>query len=358
MAKCGCSGSSCNCVVQAGTGTTVTGAGSAANPYIVSAIGDDTVVTVSDTPTVNNTLTGDGSPGTPYNISSAVIVDPVAGNTLVAGPAGLSVPCESIQDCVGQGFDDGLIYDDALNQYRVRLSTDGGNTLTFGTDSGVYNPASPVDIGCGLANGPGGEVIVDTSGTFAGLTRRVCDDDEDTGATVPIAGPDTSGMEIYCAADGSLRTKPEKFTDVQTVGANQAHAPALTVFPASSAIIQLTVTNPSPVYCMCGYAVFALITSGVFAPGTVIRVLQDKDLGDGGGFTLTTGYTVDSRGLASNAGSGQHRIALPIPICLDPGETKILQHRVTYQRDPANDNGGAASITATAHEIYWVGTNL
>lgn len=357
MAKCGCSGSSCNCVVQAGTGTTVSGAGSAANPYIISATGDDTVVTVGDTNTVNNTISGDGSPGTPYNITSAVIVDPVAGNTLVAGPAGLSVPCESIQDCVGQGFGSGLIYDDAGNAFRVRLSTDGGNVLVFGTDNGIYGPASPVAIGCGLANGPGGEIIADTSATFATLTRRNCDDDSDAPGTTAITGPDTKGQEIYCAADGSLRTKPEKFTEVENTSINEAHAsPAL---PFTTSAIQITVTNPSNAYCMCGYVTFAVIPALNAAAGTVIRIFQEKDLGDGAGFTPTTAYVFDNRGKpAGTYFGGSFRIPLPLNICLDPGETKVIQHRVSFSRDPVNDNGGAVNVTASAREIRFVGTNL
>jgi hypothetical protein len=71
MARCGCSGASCSCVITGGGGVTVSGAGSAANPYlIVSDIGFD----VADTATLNLTRSGDGSPANPWVISGVVTV--------------------------------------------------------------------------------------------------------------------------------------------------------------------------------------------------------------------------------------------------------------------------------------------
>lgn len=37
MARCSCAGSSCSCLISAGGGTTVTGSGTATDPYIISA---------------------------------------------------------------------------------------------------------------------------------------------------------------------------------------------------------------------------------------------------------------------------------------------------------------------------------
>lgn len=260
----------------------------------------------------------------------------------------------------------------ALDPYVIAASGGGGggSTLVQVTDSPTidlsltgdgslatpYNIAAAIKAGCGITT-DGSGVAVNTAAAFAALTRRNCDDDSDEPGTVPLPGPDTQGMVVYCDTAGDLRTKPEKFTDVETTGANEAHVPAATVLPFSSSIITLTITNPSSQYCMCGYVVFAQIGAMNSAPGTVIRVLQEKDLDNGSGFTLTTGYSVDQRGKSVAAGSGQFRQVFPVPICLDPGETKNIRHRVTYQRDPV-DNGGAVSITASAHEIYWVGTNI
>lgn len=98
------------------------------------------VVTVLDTPTVDLTLTGNGSVGTPYVVSAAVKVSPAAGNLVTSDANGLLLTCESVQDCVGNAFGNGLVYDDAGNAYRARLSTDAGNSLSFGTDNGIFAP--------------------------------------------------------------------------------------------------------------------------------------------------------------------------------------------------------------------------
>lgn len=69
MARCGCSGTSCSCVVVGDGGITVTGSGSSANPYVVSGGGS---FGVTDTPTLDLTLTGDGTLATPYLLQGAV----------------------------------------------------------------------------------------------------------------------------------------------------------------------------------------------------------------------------------------------------------------------------------------------
>lgn len=419
MATCGCGDAVCNCVVQGGTNVQVQGDGSNGNPYVISAT--PAALQVQDTTSVDHTLTGTGTQADPWILSSTVIRDPAGDNQLVIGPNGLyvppsvldcdevaactdlqvvdsptvdlglagagstaspwvltaqvirdpevtnllqitpnglDVPCEAVQDCVGQGFAQGLIYDDALNQYRVRLSTDAGNTTIFGTDNGIYTPSSPVTLGCGLEFGGAGEVQVDTAGTFASLTRRNCDDNSDEPGTFPLPGPDTAGMVVYCDANGDLRTMPEKFTETGTVGINENLAPDVTVLPFTTSAIQLAITNPSSQYCMCGILYFAFIPGINGAPGTVIRMDHMRDMGDGLGFVATTGYLMDNRGRTATAGGPTMRHVLPIPVCLDPGETKTFQHQVRFTRDPAFDNGGAVTIGAVAREIYFVGTNL
>lgn len=131
MARCGtCGSNSCACVIQAGTGITVTGAGTLANPYIVTATGGGgagSIVTVGDTPTIDLSISGDGSVGTPYVITGALVT-------------------EGVQDLVGAMVGNGLVYNDGANQILAKLSTDPGNTLSFGGDGGLFGTAADTAV--------------------------------------------------------------------------------------------------------------------------------------------------------------------------------------------------------------------
>lgn len=124
MARCGCTGSGiCECTIQAGTGTTVTGTGSTPDPYIVSASPAVGEIEGLDTASVDMTVTGDGTVGTPWEISATVIP-------------------EAIRDIIGTalGSAQGLVYNDAGDTISALISGDANNSLTFGTDDGLYIP--------------------------------------------------------------------------------------------------------------------------------------------------------------------------------------------------------------------------
>lgn len=341
--------------MQGGTGVTVGGAGTPGNPYVISV--DSSALQVQDTNSVDMTLTGSGTQGDPHVIRSDVIRDPAADNILTIGPNGVGVSCEAVQDCVGAGFqqDGGLAYDDVNNLYYVLISSDPGNTTNFGTDGGIFTPSSPVTLGCGLEFGAFGEIQANVQ-DFDDLTRRNCDDDSDVAGTSPLPGPDTAGMAVYCGADGNLRTMPEKFTEVAGANISEGFAPGITALPFTTSAISMTLTNPSSQYCMCGYAVFAIIPGISGDAGTVVAINHEIDFGTGGGFVAQTGSVMDNRG--KNASSGAlGRPEFSVPICLDPGETKVIQHRVRFVRF-TGDNGGNVLITSAARSIRWVGTNL
>lgn len=96
MARCGCAGTSCSCVVQGGSGITVDGAGTETNPYIISGsggAGGGGVLTVRDTQTVDLGLLGAGTVANPYILSADATValddltdvdaaNPASGNVL------------------------------------------------------------------------------------------------------------------------------------------------------------------------------------------------------------------------------------------------------------------------------------
>jgi hypothetical protein len=72
MARCGCSGASCSCLITGQGGVTVVGAGSINNPYIITA---DVEVGVQDTSTINMTKTGDGSDANPFIFQADATLD-------------------------------------------------------------------------------------------------------------------------------------------------------------------------------------------------------------------------------------------------------------------------------------------
>jgi len=65
VARCGCSGASCSCLITGGGGIDVTGNGSPTNPYLIVS---DINLTIQDSQTVNLTLTGDGSDANPWKL--------------------------------------------------------------------------------------------------------------------------------------------------------------------------------------------------------------------------------------------------------------------------------------------------
>lgn len=71
MARCGCAGGSCSCVIEGSGAITVSGSGSAVDPYQVSGGG---VINVTDSPTIDLSLVGSGSDADPYQLSAAATV--------------------------------------------------------------------------------------------------------------------------------------------------------------------------------------------------------------------------------------------------------------------------------------------
>ena len=139
----------------------LSGAGTFASPYVTSAnivvstLADNAItctpdglyvpitsVTGATTSCVNISVNGSGTQLDPYSVSSSLIIDSASNNLVSCGPNGLKVVCEDIQDCVGAGFTNGLVYDDVAGTYSVRVSGDAGNSVVFGSDTGLYVPVA------------------------------------------------------------------------------------------------------------------------------------------------------------------------------------------------------------------------
>lgn len=96
MARCGCAGQTCSCLIQGGDGIEVAGSGTVNDPYVISTGGIDIGGSIQfvDTDTVDFTVTGQGTEAAPYQISAVATVgvsdltdvacdNPTDGTTLV-----------------------------------------------------------------------------------------------------------------------------------------------------------------------------------------------------------------------------------------------------------------------------------
>ncbi|MGW3984419.1 hypothetical protein [Streptomyces mirabilis] len=164
--------------------------------------GTPTVVTAGETSTANNTVSGTGSAGDPYVVTTDVIVDPAppAGGTnlLQAGPDGLYVECADVRGCFSAG--DGAAYDPATGVISARLSTDAGNTTVFGADGGLYTPAASTALEA--ADTPTVDVTVTGTGTAADpyqVAAAVILDPAPPGGGANLLEEGPDGLYVECA---------------------------------------------------------------------------------------------------------------------------------------------------------------
>lgn len=87
MARCGCSGGTCSCIIRGAGTTQVTGAGTISSPYVI----DSRLYVVSGTEgTANTAITGSGSAGDPYvfNVSQDVYLNDIQDVVASGGSTG------------------------------------------------------------------------------------------------------------------------------------------------------------------------------------------------------------------------------------------------------------------------------
>ncbi|MFJ1607054.1 hypothetical protein ACIOHS_27330 [Streptomyces sp. NPDC088253] len=229
MAKC-CGVSPCNCRVTAGPGVTVTGNGSAANPYTISSeAAEPTTLAVTDSTTVDLGLSGTGTSGDPYTVTADVILDatpPQGGTNLIGeGPDGLYVECADVRTCFSAG--DGAAYDPATGEISARLSTDAGNLVSFGTDGGLLATA-PAATPTGVQAGDTTTVDTTVSGTGVAGDPYVVSADVIVDPAPPAggsnllqAGPD--GLYVECADVRGCISAGDGATYDPTTGVVSAH---------------------------------------------------------------------------------------------------------------------------------------
>ena len=173
MARCSCSGSTCNCLIVAGEGVNVTGSGTPTNPYVVASEVTDfaSVFQVNDTVSVNLSMIGRGTVGDPLILSA------VASQRLI-----------DLSD-VGDEF--GPINGDV----PVWV---GGGTGHWEFQPPPTTPPGAVNTGPGLdGDGSIGDVLqVAVSGTWG------------VGPLSGLGSDSTVGLEVYIDSAGELRARP------------------------------------------------------------------------------------------------------------------------------------------------------
>lgn len=229
MARCACGGTSCNCSVQAGPGVTVSGTGSAANPFVVSAEAP-TCSAIRACISAGNGATFSQATGV---VAAKASTDP--GNLITFGTdSGLyaATDCPSTRQCFSEG--NGIDYDPATGIISGRPSADAGNTVTFGGDGGLFVPGSNATVvtACGL----------DGTGSAVDPLRVA------TGTWPYPCSIDTEGSVIACDSAGVLRGEPRGRTDfTQTITVtNFADVVAAAGTPVTVLTDNLPISNPDP----------------------------------------------------------------------------------------------------------------
>lgn len=230
---CGCQ-QDCNCVIKDGTTTTVTGSGSAADPYKIEVTPGNSSITVDDTPCID--LSGNGSPGLP--LMADLVISPDVDNLLTKPGSGctdngLKIACSDISSCLVVG-DCLEIVDGAINTkiapdvdggngiectpdgLLVAPSADGGNTMVYGSDGNLYVPpgncvATPMEVeidvaggsACLSATGGGceGDPYIVTLGLAADPNALDC-----TATGLQVIPSTDAGNTLVFGSDGRLYT--------------------------------------------------------------------------------------------------------------------------------------------------------
>jgi hypothetical protein len=277
MASC-CGAPRCTCAVTAGPGVTLSGNGSSTTPYVISAgSATPTPVQAGDTPTVDTTVAGTGTSADPYVVSADVVLDPAppggGAELLHAGADGLYLECADVRGCLSGG--DGIAYDPATGEIEARLSTDVGNSVTFGTDGGLFAPP---------ASGGGTTAISVTDSTTVDLTLTgtgtAADPYDVTAAVILDPTPPGGGTELLHAGPDGLYLE---CADVR--GCISAEGPA-TYDPATGVVgVQLSAD--------AGNTTLLGSDGGIFTPAPAGTALQAAD-------TTTVDTTVTGSGTAAD----------------------------------------------------------
>ncbi|MDI9829673.1 hypothetical protein [Streptomyces sp. KAU_LT] len=201
--------------------------------------GEATALQAADTPTVDTTVTGDGSPGDPYEVSATVILDPTppgGGSNLVhAGPDGLYTECADVRGCLSAG--DGITYDTGTGVIAAEgtvVEAGTGVTVTgSGTTADPYEVSTvPLETGCGLT---GDGSSTSPLAAVVAAWPYACDVDANAGG-------------VYCDSAGQLRSEPRGSITFQQDQQVLDFADVAVPAPQDTEVAThtITVNNPDP----------------------------------------------------------------------------------------------------------------
>lgn len=182
MPACGCAGSTCSCLVMPGAGIRISGTGTAANPYVIEAAASTIsgLLKVTDTPTLDLSLTGVGSVTEPFNLSGVARAS-MATLTDVNDPGGPTP-----------------------GDVPIFVAASGPNVAHWEFAPPPTTPPGAVTASTGLqGDGSGGNPLrVRTSGTWGTTPLNV------------YGADDTLGAPIYTDSTGAVRARPFGFEPV------------------------------------------------------------------------------------------------------------------------------------------------
>lgn len=333
--------STCNCAVVAGAPwVTVTGTGSGIDPYVVTT---NLCVAMSFIPYANRNIGqldriliqdqgGEckfvrpvpdgffimGNTGTPQYITgddtiTFVGTGLVTTNAQAVDTVGVTVTCESVQDCVSpMMLANGFSYDDANNQWDT---TGGPGSLLTANGSGGASWSAPPVIPAAVAVSDTNSIDMSLSGsTVSGNVRTGCGLYIDgTGVRVNTftwgwGCAVTNGAPVYCDGSGQLRTQPEHTS--QEYGRAASTSPQVTIYPTDSVsgVVNITATNPSTCRSatwMSGSSVNGTSTANSPAFGSGRCLVTGQMTFGGGGLSLEFALAEwDPGACAANASFG------------------------------------------------------
>lgn len=207
---------------------TITGSGEASNPYQISADGQDITgkLTVSDTPTLDLSRSGEGTTNEPYNINGVVRIGPLLGagtNINLTGNGTMDEPyiivgdeADAITGLIQQGLNVTITGTGTTADPYVINASDGGPATSI---AGLIQAGANVTLTGGGTTADPYVIAVSTDVTPTSITGLI-----GGGSRIAITGSGTTA-EPYLINTSSISGQVIAGTNVQRTGAGTTANP-------------------------------------------------------------------------------------------------------------------------------------